>query len=95
MPYSTADDNATMRCPVCQGSGVVNGQTCPLCGGNRRVTHAVFARYQGANTLQTVTCPACAGTGREFDNGTYSQCSLCHGVRQVPAVTAQNWRDNT
>lgn len=95
MPYSTADDAATMRCPVCQGTGTVNGQACPLCGGGRRVTHAVFARYQGANTLQTTVCPACAGSGRTFNNGVYQTCSLCGGSRQVPTATAQTWSDAT
>jgi molecular chaperone DnaJ len=70
-------------CPTCGGSGAEPGTTpvrCTECNGSgqvRRVQRSILGSF-----VSVTTCPTCQGEGEVVT----SQCSECHGQRQVYAT---------
>jgi hypothetical protein len=82
-------------CPMCNGSGQVDGNTCRQCGGKGEIEvfdskpgpgPAANANLRGARKArETATCPTCNGSGNcPSCMGRGTDCSRCEGTGRCP-----------
>ncbi len=82
--HCEAHDDETIQCPRCKGAKTVDGEDCPVCGGEGEVTacYTVCPACSGTSAINGKTCEQCKGSGEIL-------CPYCEGSGVVASAPCE------